>query len=112
MIGDGIGSEDEVKLTSGRRWDLVRAVVRRNVDAADGQLVRPRLRLATIRRLRPDADQAHRLGSIENRPVATLPIRVAALAVAAKNVEIASRNDAVFLLCRNKSAEVGKKPMG
>jgi hypothetical protein len=98
VIADGLGSEDEVELTSRRRWGLVAGVVRRNVNAVAGQLGRPRLRLATIRRLRPDTDQTQRLGPIENRLVATLPISVAVLAVAAKNVEIAGRNDAVILL--------------
>ena len=68
MIGDGLGSEDEVELTSRSGWGLAAVVVRRNVHAP-GQFGRPGLRLATIRRLRPDTGQTQRLGPVEDRLV-------------------------------------------
>jgi len=67
--------------------------------------------LATIRRTRPDIPQTQRLSSLENRAVSTLPIGVAVIAVAAKNVEIAGRDDAMIRSRADQSAEVGKQPM-
>jgi hypothetical protein len=75
LIGDGFRSEHKVELAGRRRRSLSPGVVGRHIDAVLGQLGRPRLRLSTVRRLRPKAPQTHRFGAVEDRRVAGLPVR-------------------------------------
>ena len=77
-------------------------MVGRNIRTLDWEFIRPRVRASTVWCLRPHEWKTHRLHSFEDGGIPRTPVGAALLAVAMKDVEVASGKNAMAFLSSNK----------
>ena len=95
---EAAGGEDVVELiVACRLWVLTREVVRHDVAGVLGFTRRRRLCLPTIRRLGAYELQPNGCHPLKHRPVACLPVRISAIAIPMRNIEITGGQDAIRL---------------
>lgn len=95
-------SEDIVQLTCCRLRRLPAVMKGGDIPAIRWQFVRPGGGLSAVGVVRPDAGQSHDFHSVEHGLVPGSPVLVTVLAIAAQDVQVASRQNAVaFLFAMN-----------
>ena len=111
LVGDVRRCEDEVELTCRCCRRLPRVTVGRHVSTAFGQLVSRRIGSPTLGRLRSDENEAHRLGTVEDRLVPRSPVDVAVLAVPIEHIEVTGEKDSVVAAPRDERRDVRQQSM-
>ena len=98
VLVEAAGGEDIVQLIVACRFRVLTWEVERdNVTGVRGFTCSRRLRLPTIRSLGPHELQPDSRHPLEHGPVSSLPVRVAAIAIAVRDIEITGGQDTVRL---------------
>ena len=99
--------EHVIQLACCRHWRLLDGMKGGDIPAVPRQFVRPGIGLPAVRMFRPDAGESHNLHPVKHGLVAGGPVVVAVFAVAAQDVQIAGRQNAVPVLIRDERGQVG-----